>query len=423
VVFADNYGPSVSFQGFGDGAINDVNPDPAVKHSGATSLRVLVPDTFFAGGAFTSAVARNLSGWDALTFWAKASKDATLDVAGIGVDNTPVTPFKADRTGIPLTTTWTKIVIPIPLPAKLTAEKGLFYFAEGSNEGAYTIWLDDIRFEKLGAATLGAPEPAIAPATIDPQVGTSVRVQTSVTFPLGGSPVAMAAAPRYFTFASSDETVATVDADGVIDALALGTTEISATLGTVPATSTIAVTVVPVPPPEPAVAAPDPLHAATAVISLFSDAYTNVPVDRWSTDWDDAVLFDVTVAGDATKKYTDPGGVDWGLFVGIEFLGPNAVDATAMTHFHFDAWTPDATELKVKLVDAGPNGVIGTGGDDTEQELTLAGVTTGTWMSYDIPLTDFTALTADPAHLSQLIYVATNGATLFLDNVYFYLEE
>jgi hypothetical protein len=171
------------------------------------------------------------------------------------------------------------------------------------------------------------------------------------------------------------------------------------------------------------VAAPDPLHAATAVISLFSDAYTNVPVDRWSTDWDDAVVLDVTVAGDGTKKYTDPGGADWGLFVGIEFLGPNAVDATAMTHFHFDAWTPDATELKVKLVDAGTDGVIGTGGDDSEQELTLAGVTTGTWMSYDIPLTDFTALTADPAHLSQLIYVATNGATLFLDNVYFYLEE
>jgi hypothetical protein len=420
VVFADNYGPSVSFQGFGDGAINDVSIDSVERHGGATSLRISVPATFFTGGAFTSAVARDLSGYDALTFWAKASKAVTLNVAGIGVDNTPVTPFKADRTAIPLTTTWTKVVIPLPLPAKLTAEKGLFYFAEGSDEGAYTVWLDDVRFEKLPAGTLGAPQPAIANDTITTAIGTTALVQgTAVTFPVDGSDVTLAASPRYFTFASTDDTVAWADPDGVVTTVGLGTAEITATLGEVAAAGTLTVEVVPPIPPEPDAAAPTPAVAAADVISLFSDAYTDVAVDAWSTDWDDALVDEVTIAGDPTKKYTDPGGVEWGLFIGIEFVGANVVDASTsgMTHFHFDVWSQTATTLSVKLVDLGDDGTFDA--PNPEHELVLSGVTPGTWLSYDIPFTDFTNLTTR-AHLAQLIFVASNGASLFLDNVYFH---
>ena len=49
-----------------------------------------------------------------------------------------------------LSATWTKFYIPVPDPSKLTALTGLFHFAEGSGEGAYNIWIDDIQFETAG---------------------------------------------------------------------------------------------------------------------------------------------------------------------------------------------------------------------------------------------------------------------------------
>ncbi|MYD15037.1 MAG: Ig domain-containing protein [Gemmatimonadetes bacterium] len=171
------------------------------------------------------------------------------------------------------------------------------------------------------------------------------------------------------------------------------------------------------PPGEPSDAAPTPAHHADSVISFFSDAYTDVTVDTWSADWDQADVEDVQIAGNATKKYTNL------TFAGIEFTS-STVDATAMTHFRFDIWTPDETvnaAFKVKLVDFGANGVWDGGGDDTEHEITLTAssdpaLATGQWVSYDIPLAEFTGLTAR-GHLAQLI-ISGDPNTVFVDNVY-----
>ncbi|MBK8657239.1 MAG: hypothetical protein IPN20_25880 [Haliscomenobacter sp.] len=54
----------------------------------------------------------------------------------------------------------------------------------------------------------------------------------------------------------------------------------------------------------PTEAAPAPTLAQDKVISLFSDAYTNVTVDTWRTDWSAATLEDVSIAGNAVKKYS-----------------------------------------------------------------------------------------------------------------------
>jgi len=56
---------------------------------------------------------------------------------------------------------------------------------------------------------------------------------------------------------------------------------------------------------EPTDAAPTPNVDMTNVISMFSDAYTDVNVDTWRTDWSSATLEDVDVAGNATKKYSE----------------------------------------------------------------------------------------------------------------------
>ena len=171
----------------------------------------------------------------------------------------------------------------------------------------------------------------------------------------------------------------------------------------------------PPPPAAPTEPAPTPSHHADSVISFFSDAYTDVTVDTWSADWDQAAVEDVEIAGDAVKKYSGL------VFAGIEFTSAT-VDGSEMTHFHMDIWTPDPTEtaaFKVKLVDFGANGVWDGGGDDSEHEVTITaseGLATGQWVQLDLALADFTGLAARE-HLAQLI-ISGDPNTVFVDNVY-----
>ena len=166
----------------------------------------------------------------------------------------------------------------------------------------------------------------------------------------------------------------------------------------------------------PTVAAATPTQDAADVISLFSDAYTDVAV-TWPTEWSavDSVS-DVTIDGGLVKEHLGVG------FVGIEFP---SLDVSGMTHFHMDVWTPDADSLLVKIVDFGGDGF--GGGNDSEGPLTFDGTTTpaltqGTWVSLDIPLSDMqTAGLANLTDINQLIFDATpDGTIVYVDNVYFY---
>lgn len=162
-------------------------------------------------------------------------------------------------------------------------------------------------------------------------------------------------------------------------------------------------------PTDPEIAAPSPTLPASQVISMFSNAYTNVPVDTWKTSWSDATLADVQIQGNDTKKYT-------GLnFVGIESIA-SQMDITSMTHFNVDVWSPNFTVFKVKLVDFGANAAFG-GGDDVEHELTFNNPTQSQWITYSLPLADFVNLTTRQ-HIAQLIFVG-GGAKVYVDNVYF----
>ncbi|SHI70715.1 hypothetical protein [Pseudozobellia thermophila] len=164
---------------------------------------------------------------------------------------------------------------------------------------------------------------------------------------------------------------------------------------------------------EPSVAAPDPSVPGADVISLFSAPYTDVPVDTWKTTWSVANLEEIDVDGNATKKYSDLN------YVGVETVG-NPIDASGMTHFHTDVWTADATEVRIKLVDFGADGAY-DGGDDVEHEITISNPEQGTWVSLDLPLSDFTGLSTQ-AHIAQIIYAAqpAGSATVYIDNVYFH---
>ena len=72
------------------------------------------------------------------------------------------------------------------------------------------------------------------------------------------------------------------------------------------------------------------------VISIFSNAYTNVPVDFYNGYWEPyqtTTSADFKVGNDDVLFYTNFN------FVGIQFTSPT-IDATDMTHLHMDVWIP-----------------------------------------------------------------------------------
>lgn len=162
---------------------------------------------------------------------------------------------------------------------------------------------------------------------------------------------------------------------------------------------------------EPTTAAAAPTKPATDVISLFSNAYTNVPVDTWRTTWSSGTLTDMQVASDDVKKYS---GLD---FVGVEVVN-NQLNVTSMDLFEFDLWTPNSTSFRFKLVDFGANGAFG-GGDDTEHE-TIVTPTLNGWNHISIPLTSMTGLTAK-SNIAQIIFASSPAGTsvVYVDNVIF----
>jgi hypothetical protein len=414
VVFTDALGTNVEFQAFAGSKLDALELDTTEQHSGTTSLRFTVPPVgdpsgTYAGGAFVTRRTRSFTSYNALSLWVKGSRAATLDVAGLGNDNTGTSQFEARRIAIPVTTSWTRVLVPIPLPERLTDEGGLFFLAEGPEAGAgMTLWIDDVEYVNDG--TITNPRPTLATRTVKAFVGTTVNLDgaTSTRFAISGLDQVVTHMPAYFTYTSSDPAVVKAT-DSVLSVVGPGTASITAALGSVPAAGTVTVEAT-APPDHPA---PTPTVPAADVISLFSHAYSNVPVDTWSATWDNADVSDVTLSGNATKLYTNL------VVAGIEF-GAHPIDATAMTSFHMDVWATSGTTFRVKLVDFGANGAFG-GGDDSESELTFDGTTTpalvtGTWVGIEVPLSEFASL-ASRAHLAQLI-LSGDTRTVFVDNVY-----
>lgn len=105
--------------------------DDNEAYLGSSSIRLDIPapndpDGGFIGGIFKDrGEGRDLTSYDALTFWIKASRTATFDQIGYGADFEEGK-FLSTRSNIPLATDWKKVIIPITEPSKLTQEKGLF---------------------------------------------------------------------------------------------------------------------------------------------------------------------------------------------------------------------------------------------------------------------------------------------------------
>jgi hypothetical protein len=423
-VFIDAFGPGINYQAFANSYYESISIDGVEMYDGQSSLSFEVPDEndprgWFAGGALVNPVGRDLSEYDALTFWVKASMPAEIGTVGFGNDNTGTSKYPVEMYNVKVNTLWKKIVLPIPLASKLTREGGMFHMAAAHYNGnGYQLWFDEIKFEKLG--TIAHPRPVITNQTITGEVGDSLTSfnGASVTMNVAGTDVTVDMTSHYLTFESSNDTIVSVDSSGVIHLLAPGSVTLTAKLGTVDAEGTIRI-ISNTPPPAPETSAPVPTYAADDVISLFCDEYTNVTVDSWSADWDAANVADFMIGSDSLKKYYNL------QYAGIVFE-TSPVDASSMTHFHLDIWTPDAIAynslFKIKLVDFGADGAYG-GDDDSEHELTYGYATTPAlrsenWVSFDIPLSDFSNLTGK-SNVAQLI-ISGNPNIVYVDNIYFH---
>jgi len=418
-IFQDAYATGVTFSPFG-GSVNALSVDNSTFHSGTASLKITVPASGYTGGSLNAAAPQNLSAYNALTFWAKASKaSATLNVAGFGDSASGDTRYKAEASALALTTAWTQFVVPIPDPVKLTDSLGLFHFAEGSEGAAYSIWLDDIQYVRLTASELGAPTGATVgwgPISVEPGKTAALPGNNTLTYALPAVQLGNVSI-RYFSVASSAPAIASVGTDGLVKGLAFGTANLTATFGSLSAPGTGLVTVAAL---APAMAPPRPTVDASKVISLLSKAYTNVPVDTWNASWSSVGAFsEVSIGGDDMKKYAKL------AYAGIEFTSAHAIDATNMTYLHMDIWTPDMTDFHLKLVDFGAGGIYG-GGDDSESEVAVNATSVPAlsgqkqWVRLDIPLANFTSLKSRQ-HLAQLLPVDPSGnGTVFIDNVYFH---
>ncbi|RZJ27654.1 MAG: glycosyl hydrolase family 16, partial [Flavobacterium sp.] len=422
-VFIDTFSAGLNFSAYGGSVANafQVDNDIAYNNS-AASMRFDVPNVndssgSYAGGSFYTSVGRDLSDYDALTFWAKSTVAATIDVVGFGNDF-GANKYQASISGLQISTVWKKYIIPIPDPSKLKIERGMFFISEGPENGnGYSFWIDEVKFEKLG--TINPQQPQILNGQNQVQtafVGVTNTIQGLVTtFNMpNGINQAVNVTPSYFTFSSSNESVATVNELGVVNTVGAGTAVITATVNGVQAAGSLTINS-----SGTFVHAPTPTASASNVISVFSDSYTNAPVNYYNGYWQPyqtTQSADFAVAGDNVLNYTNFN------FVGIEFSNPT-INASTMSHLHVDLYIPNAlpagANFKVTLNDFGADGAFG-GGNDSGSTVTFTAPTliSQGWVSLNIPLTSFAGL-ASRTHLGQIVFEGANLTSFYADNIYF----
>lgn len=423
-VFIDGFSGGLSYDPFGGSKLDAFSVDSDEKYSGTASMRFDVPSFgdplgAYAGATFRDASGRNLTGYDALTFWVKASQAATLNEVGFGNDFEG-NKFLTTLNNVPLTTYWQKIVIPIPDASKLEREKGVFWYAEGPENGfGYTFWIDELRFEKLG--TIAQPKPSIVDGEDliqDTYTGVNLKVTgLTQTYNLGsGNNQTVSVAPSYFDFTSSDPSLASVDELGAIEILNDGAPVITASLAGVEAVGSLTVNIL-----GDFQLAPVPTRAPSKVTSIFSDSYTNSPVDFFNGFWEPyqtTLSADFQIQGNNILNYTNFN------FVGNQFSNPT-IDASQKSNVHIDMFIPSEVpsnmDFLITIVDFGIDQAQG-GGDDTREQIFFDKSiwVANTWITLEFPIT-----LSSRNSIGQIIYENINFSSLrsfYLDNIYFYSE-
>jgi len=408
-------------------------------YESAASMRFDVPNADDPEGNYAGAIfrvegsGRDLTEFDALTFWAKASQGVAIGEIGFGQDF-GLNKYQVSEKDVKLSTNWQKYVIPIPDPSKLFDERGMFWYSAGTQNtsgNAYTFWIDELKFEKLG--TIGQPRPAIQNGediVSDVFAGISLELTgLTQTFNLGsGRNKTLNVAPSYFDFTSSAPHISFVDEFGEIS-VSKGTAVITATLGGVEAEGSLTINAVGM-----FELAPAPTKDPSNVISVFSDTYSNVPVDFFNGYWQPyqtTLGGEIIINGQNVLKYTDFN------FVGTQLSNP--IDISEMTHFSVDILMPVVLPTDIDMLV-----VLKT--DTTLQQQRIGGQTYqwsdqtgdinnteangtfeegGVWKTFKIPIRPTSETGLDKTAVNIIIIErikSSNVTDLHVDNMYFFKE-
>ncbi len=396
-VFIDGFASGVDYQAWGKPT--NLSQDTETKYSGTTSLKVEVPvpsDPLgnFAGGTFFAEAGRDLSGYDALTFYAKSSTPTTI-VTGIGNygDNPE---YMVTLSDISLNDNWTKVIVPIPNPAKLTEEKGLFFYSAGAvDDQGYSIWIDDVKFEKLG--TLAHPRIESSTMAGFPTGNIEINDLTAYVNLPDGIDQEMTISSRYFTFNSSNPEVATVEENVITFHGAKGSAVLTpqeAEAGTITITGVYDF-------------APEPDKDESEVISLYCDNYTNTLSSPFNGYW----APHQTTTNDEIVLSENHHIMHYGSFNFVGIVLNEDANCTGKTYAHMDILLQDQVDNAQINVSADLNEA-----GDHAGNLTVS-LKTGEWVSIDIPLNG-----ASSIHQFQL--AKTDGSptyqNILIDNIYFY---
>ncbi|MDR9417381.1 Ig-like domain-containing protein [Gracilimonas sp.] len=418
------------YQGSREDAFSVEEGDDTYNNS-AAAMRFDVPNVGDPRGAYAGAIfrdengGRNLTSYNALTFYAKGTKAGTINDIGFGQDFLG-NEYEVALSGLKLTTNWEKYVIPIPDPSVLTSSQGLFWYSEGPEDGdGYSFWVDELKYENISG--LAQPRPAIVNGNEQTEtsfVGSNIQV-SGLSYTINqanGVDITVGAAPSYFEFESSDPSVATVNEDGTVSVIGEGTTEITASLSGISANGSLTVESIGEFTP-----APTPTIAPENVISIFSDAYENEPVDFYNGFYEP---FQTTTSSDFTVNGNSVLGYENFNFVGIEFnQNVPTIDGSTMTNLSVDIYLPNnvpsGSAFAVNLRDFGADDAFG-GGDDTTSRINITtgtnpALVSGQWITIDLDISGM----SNRSNLGQIVFdtdsgPALQGATIYVDNIYLY---
>lgn len=159
-------------------------------------------------------------------------------------------------------------------------------------------------------------------------------------------------------------------------------------------------------PSGPSTVATAPTLAAADVLSVFSDAYTSIPITEIRTSWSvNAVTsnYEISTGENAIKGIIE---AENG-YAGIQ-LGQTA-DMTAYSTIHVDVWSPGLENFRLKFEDA-----------DDGIEYTVPVSSENAWIGLDISLADFTVVkgSAIPDEANLIVFSGATPGQVFIDNIY-----
>ena len=159
-----------------------------------------------------------------------------------------------------------------------------------------------------------------------------------------------------------------------------------------------------IPADAPTSAAPTPpAYDALKVISIFSEAYTNLDGTNFNPYWQQSTVGSIeNYGGNTVLRLLNLN------YQGIELAGE--VNAASMKYLHVDVWTKDETSLEIYPISR-------TTG---EKKASLTPLKLGEWNSYNIKLSDIITAGFNLADLVQFKFIGAGGHTVYIDNLYLY---